>query len=531
MMNTVQASIRQATTTLSARQASVLLTIVALLLWSYSITQAEFEIGFYGLIHSFPVTYFVALGILTIASAILWVSKENHARLLFLQLCILITSIWLAPVMVGGAHHTGYTPYSDLGFIEYITREGHFNQEEVWQHNWPTAWSFWAITLQTVGISIDDFANFVIWLPFIWQFLIFFPLFIFFRNTIRNGKYNYCWAGIWLFYLGEWFSLFNTGAQGFGVFIVVSILAMLSRTSFWEHGVGAVEHRISSTTLFACSAITHLLGSLVGLATIAAIDVTKRLKVSYTTVMAAVFIAAWSIYGAWAYFQGSLPDLIEAAFRIDIATEVGVSGTVVSGSESHQAVAISRIVFCVFFLAMAVVGGFLGWRSKERSSTDTMVLAITIGYGITAFVVAAGYGVELYQRFFLFLLPAMAYFIVKLLYFRATAIILCILLVFALPWSFISQYGNQKIDYLTPAYLTGADFFHSNTTNGHVTGHSPIGRMQNYENYTTWHTFERLRWEDNRLVYGDAEERYEISPHYIWISNHDRAMYSFYHGK
>ena len=68
------------------RQISVLLTIVALVLWSCGIIQAKLDIGFFGLIHSFPIIFFISLGILTIASAILWVSKENHGKLLFFQL-------------------------------------------------------------------------------------------------------------------------------------------------------------------------------------------------------------------------------------------------------------------------------------------------------------------------------------------------------------------------------------------------------------------------------------------------------------
>ena len=56
------------------RQISILLTIIAVLLWAHSILYARLEIGHFGLIHSLPVTFFVALALLTVASAILWVS-------------------------------------------------------------------------------------------------------------------------------------------------------------------------------------------------------------------------------------------------------------------------------------------------------------------------------------------------------------------------------------------------------------------------------------------------------------------------
>jgi hypothetical protein len=53
------------------RQISILLTIIALLLWSHSIIYAKFEIGHWGLISGLPVTFFVILAFLTVASAIL----------------------------------------------------------------------------------------------------------------------------------------------------------------------------------------------------------------------------------------------------------------------------------------------------------------------------------------------------------------------------------------------------------------------------------------------------------------------------
>ena len=55
------------------RQISISLTIIAVLLWTYSILYADLEIGYLGLIHGLPVTFFVAIALLTVASAILWI--------------------------------------------------------------------------------------------------------------------------------------------------------------------------------------------------------------------------------------------------------------------------------------------------------------------------------------------------------------------------------------------------------------------------------------------------------------------------
>ena len=57
-------------------QISLLLTAVAILLWTHSILCARLEIGYFGLIHGLPVTFFVALALLTVASAILYLLEK-----------------------------------------------------------------------------------------------------------------------------------------------------------------------------------------------------------------------------------------------------------------------------------------------------------------------------------------------------------------------------------------------------------------------------------------------------------------------
>lgn len=507
-----------------ARRISILLTVVALVLWSYSIAQARFEIGFYGLISGFPVTFFVSLGILTIASAVLWVSGENNWGLLFLQLGFLVVSIWLAPVMVGGAQPFLSSPFSDLGYIEYIVRTGSFDQAVMWQHNWPIAWTFWAMVIQVPSSDVDGLAGLIPWIPFLWQCVLFLPMFVFFRNTIGKVNPNYCWGALWMFYLWFWFESQNTGAQAFGVFFVFSVLAVLTMTPYWQQRSGTFGHRFSAIILFAVSAAAHLLGSLVTLAITGALYLSRRVKSSNLVILAAIFVAAWSIYGAVVYFEGHLPAFVRHAFRLDVATESGILNPL-AGSESHAAVARVRVMFSGLFVAITILGGLLAWRLKRITSSDITAVAIAMGCGIAALGIGAGYSHELYQRLFIFLLPVMAYFGVKLLHLRTTAVVLCLLLLVALPLAFISKYGNQKMDYLSPSHLSGVDFFHEKTSDGYVVGGLPLGRVRNSDRYRSSYSFGDLEWQDSELVpFGSR-----AIPRYVCISNHDRATYEFYY--
>ncbi len=83
------------------KQLSILLTVVALALWAVSIARANLVLDDWGLIRSLPVIYFVAVGLLTIAAAILWLSKESHNFLMGFQLCFFIAMLWLTPLLLG----------------------------------------------------------------------------------------------------------------------------------------------------------------------------------------------------------------------------------------------------------------------------------------------------------------------------------------------------------------------------------------------------------------------------------------------
>lgn len=533
-MNTAQAGIEQRAPHWSTRRISVLLTIVALVLWAYSIARAKFEIGSYGLISGFPAYYFLALGILTIASAILWVSKEDHWRLLGLQLGFLVVAIWLAPQVVGGSPPMLDNMGADLGSIEYITRLGHFRQTVVWTHNWPIAWIFWAMGIRVAGVSMDGFANFMLWLPFIWQLVMFLPVFMFFRNTIGKASPNYCWAAMWVFYLGEWFETQNTGAQAFGVLSVFSILALLTMTPAWRQRAGTFGHRASAIILLGASVVTHLFGSMVSLGITATLQVSKRVRFSNLAIVAGVVLVAWSLYCAVGYFESRLPAFLEQGLRLDVATEKGVLSPL-SGSKAHSAVASVRIIFSGLLLAIAIVGALLTWKVrawKVRGITynDVTVLACGAGCVVAAAIVGAGYGHELYQRLLVYLLPVVAYFGVKWLRFRAPAVILCLLLLIALPLVFVARYGNQSIDYLSPGYVAGATVFQDSTTSGYVVAEMPFGRMEHREQYLIGGTsHEDLKWQDNELaIFGS---RVDLIPRYICISNHDSAKYAFFYSE
>lgn len=505
----------------SARRTSILLTVAALILWSYSVTQAELNFGFYGLIDSFPITFFIALGLLTIASAILWISSENHGKLLFLQLCVLIASLYLVPVVIGGATPVMPESYYDLGVMEYIARQGDINQVSIWEYNWPSNWILWSIFSQVKGIGIPGIITLIPFIPLLWLCMVLVPLFLFLKKAIGQAWPNYCWAGMWLFSLGNWTPTLDTGAQALGLFFTFSLLALFPMVA-QKYEIKSLGHRFSIILILAATAATHLLSSLAALVIPVALFLSKRVRCANLALTAAIFIVGWSMYGAVAWFERELPDFTGLGFTIGEATRITLD-PLSAGSESQVAIVIARLILSAVLIAVAICGALLARKYKKTINADSTVLALAIGFGLLAILVGSGYGSSLYQRFFTFLLPMIAYFAIKMLHFRVATVIITIVLVTAMPLAFIARYGNQEIDYLSQAYLSGAYSFQDNTTHGTVIGEMPMGRMKYQERFLV-HSADDLEWAQGELTY---EERLIPSPHYVIISNHDRATYTF----
>lgn len=510
-----------------ARRLSISLTIVAALLYAYSLTQARFEIGYFGSIHSLPLTFFVALSLLTIASAILWVSPQPHGKLLGLQLGLFILALHLTMLAIGGVGvaQSGTTHlYSEVGLSEYIFRTGHFSPppSDLWRLNWPAAIVLNAIIMLVSGTAD---ANMMIALNiFIWLLLTTSLVYLFLRSTIGKDNVNHCLAGTWLFLVANWF-IYYLLASVIGYFLLLVVMVLLAKSLLQERQGNSFAYRLCLIIVLVVLPATHLLTALVVLIMLLAVYAIRRSQVLGLTMILAFIIAAWSIYATVDFLNGRLTLFIEQikmAFRLDILWNLGVVERIV-GSEAHQAVNTLRVLASTLFSVIGVTGGITMLKDRKITNNDKFVLATTIGMVATLLIISAAYKWEMIQRSYLFMLPAIAYFGVKLLKHKITAIILTVLLVVALPLHFVYIYGNAFVDYVSPQDISGVYFFHEYTDEGYFTGalvHFPLGTMENRENYH-FAFLDRPRWENNQI---HSPIGY---PFYIYLRPDDQEIYEF----
>jgi hypothetical protein len=518
---------------LSRKQVSLILTILALVIWSFSITQAEFQIGKYGLIGSFPIIYFVALGLLTIASAILWTSEENHWILLLTQLCFLIISLWLIPVIIGGFEPNNQDIFRYLSEpTDYIVKFGHLNLGTVWYHSWPGYSLFIASMLQFSGVSfspeviyLSAFIVQIVTIP-IWYYL--------FRNIVPEYRVNITWACLWLFYLGSWTGESRLSPQYFALFLlfVVFIVLFKNRNSYEDNyrvSYGLILVLISSVLI-----MTHGMTSFAALLAIFIMYLTKQILSWKFVFLFALIFVAWTVLISTPEMAIRLPQLLRTALNLDLIYDQSI-GARITGNADHVAVNQIRIIMSIIFFFIAGLGiviSFLKRKKKEYfgknerfldSSFFIIVVSIVL---LFPFFLYAG---QLLIRIFLLLLIPISYFAVKLLKLKFGIVILTISLLIVLPLHFIAHYGNQRINYISDEEFSSAQYVQQNAVDYYLTG-SLLSASTDYPQFKLdrgWKaSLDDLSWDEQgnlKRIYG----MYNDWPNIIVIDQRVRDWYSY----
>jgi hypothetical protein len=500
---------------------SLLLTTAAVVLWAVSMVQAKFIIGFYGLIHSYPVIYFASLGLLTVGALMLWTAEESHPRILCLQLCLFILMVFLPPILIGANPVSTWWTYGILfPNSDYIAQTGHFNTNltfdvySLWtMQNWPGAFFFEAIAMKITGASTADFV--ALYSPVLMQFLILPPLYIFFKNTIP--KPNHCWGACWLFFLVNWTAQLYLCPQAIGMLLLITLLALLSRTASWQNETASAGQQFSIILILTGISITHMLTSIVAFLSVIALGFTKLIKGFNLTILAGVLVAFWTIYGAASQLELSLPGYIGRAFRLDLIFHFSALNASATSSPSLLGVAYIRYIFTAL-VAVIGVTGFLFSR-KYRDNADRTVLSLLGPAFLVLFSML--YGAEFWARVFLFSLIPVAYFGIKMLRSKAGIALLSLLILAALPTSIISHYGFAAIDYEPSAERGYWHFMTQNSIVGGVFG----GTRIYYPDYTyAKYYLDEADWENEMLVFPTPSGN-EVQ--YVHTGTTDRNAYEF----
>jgi len=471
----------------SVRSRSVLLTVGAITLYSYSVTQVQFNIDsidcILGLTRILPASFWLALILLTSAFAILCFSSEGNNYLFFLQWSLLIVALWLTPFIIGGISVSQpciAVAFSHFGTTEYIVRTGHSTPDMSFYLNWPGGMILGAVLTEILGINRPDLM--LALTPFVLQFLYLFPLFLFLRNSLGEDKINHCWGAIWVFSLANWLLQNYYSSQAIAFVYFIFLLAILSKIAFWKENRNVLIYPLSLILILSCLTFTHLLTAIVSLTIVLGFRVINRIRTYALLMIGAVLIASWTMYITANFFEWRLPYVLENAFGItSLFQSVSVIGH--TGSNAYQIGSLLRTLSVIYFLIIGFIGIILGLKSKKKIHTDLTILIILISSGIVTITLALGYGGEILVRFYLFSLPAIPYFGTKLLNNKTGRPVFLVILLVALPLHFTSHY-NRQAGYITPSHVAALHFFPNHMTQGLIINDVKTELWKNQEKYT-----------------------------------------------
>jgi hypothetical protein len=539
----------------SRQQISKLLTIIALLLWSHSILYARLEIGYLGLIHGLPFSFFIALAFLILASTVLWLSSEKNGRLLCLQLVVLICALWLIPLITGGSPPFVDHTYRNLGYVYYVITHGEFSTAVISYFSWPGAFVTPAIISDICLVSFKPLVELGLF-PLLLQLSCLIPLYVFLRNTLGESRSSYCWVGCWLFYLANWVGHLHLNPQGFGFFLLLVLLALVTSPRLWRENAKPFILVSLISIVFAALAVTHLITSLAFLCILVGLYLIKRDKRTAFVIAACLMLfIAWNLIGAKGLLEGKA-DSTEGFVTVQQSSasgEITESGEITKtmlvldpeliaereitghmlGSQSHIVLANIKILFATMFALIGLAGVIIICLVKRKLKTCITILVITLA-PLALASLSFHYGNmlrgEILSKLYLYTLPGMAYFGAMALGTsdRKMVVILFLLLFISCPLHVICEYGNQEADYLSAGEVSGMEFFNDKTTEGYIIGAWPMGWMETPDRYKQKH-LQDVDWEAEELF--SHTDNYQQLNRYIGISKHDEQQYTRLYGQ
>jgi len=539
---------------------SILLTAIALLLWSHSIVSARFEIGYFGLIQGLPVSFFLALAILITAAGVLWASKQNHGRLLGVQMVILVCALWLVPQITGGSPPFDDHAYRNLRLIDHIVREGYFSAQEFGYLSWPGAFIWMASLSEVFGVDPETILHVF---PVLMQLLLLLPLYIFLKNTLGESRSNYCWAGAWLFCLASWTGRQYLGsAPGIGLFLLLTFLALVTTPALWERGRRSLPWLGLTVAVFIGLTMTHLLTSLAALCILGALTLVKKSKVMIpVTTLCLMLVVSWNLSGMerqtilsafssdviapgegmevsdtqWIRLPGELLSIPGKApivggrslvFSPDIYIKSQITGHL-AGSGSHSAVNQTRLWFSALFAVIGLAGAIRAILTRRGRRMAFFVLVLALAPMVLAIIPYGGRSID---HLYVFSLAPMAYFGARLVDFRKRGAVFafCLLLVVALPFHLISHYGNQAYDYFPPSLVRGLDFSYQSTpaTPG-ITPMYPWATLEPVKE--PFVRLSLLEWQEYVVMPSDGFK--DNGPRWLYLHRQHQAYYSYLLGE
>ena len=384
-----------------------------------------------------------------------------------------------------------------VGIADHIATHGTVVPEVDAYFNWPGFFILSAFASSVLGM--EDISPVARWAPLGLQLMYLPPMVVIGRVLVREQRL--VWLGIWLFFVADWIGQDYYSPQGLSIFMYLVVLAvllgwfaspsraahdgLLARTTnvldtvlsrlakrisprpvrwslgarhpaFEATGAQAVALFASVLAIVVAVVASHQLTPFMLVLSTVGLVAVGCLRLTGLPLIVVMLNALWVAYMAVAFLEGHLQGLIDQVGALGQSVNQNVGGRL-EGSPEHELVVQVRLAStAALWLAAAV--GFVRLLRAGRPVRALAVLALAP----FPLLVMQPYGGEVLLRIGLLSLPFMSFLAAAVFLGRspratarravAGALVLGGLMVAVFP---VTRWGNERMDYYTPAEVAG----------------------------------------------------------------------------
>jgi hypothetical protein len=432
----------------------------ALLIWALSLHHLQPDrLSDLGLVSVLPKGFFIALAILSASFCTALSATRLRTPVVFLHVAALVLMLYATPTIIEEVPRFAVT-WRHLGITDYVAVHGSVDPQIDAYFNWP-GFFFLSALIEKLG-GVHSLIGAVRWAPLFYEALYLGPLLMIVGAFTRDRRLM--WMSVWIFYATNWIGQDYFSPQGFALFTLLVVVAILVR---WFPGAAARTQiqggrraglMVALIVIFAAVVPSHQLTPFVILAMTAALVIFRRSDARGLPTLMAVLIAAWVTFMTVAYLSGHIGQLTGGVGNVSKSVNENVQGRV-KGSTDHLHVVYTRLLLAAAVWGMAGLGFLRRWRAGRRDIAAGLLAIAPFGL-----LPLQPYGGELLLRIFLYSLPFMAFLAASFLFPRpapvrgwrlpafATVISLGLLGLFT-----VARYGNERMDAFTQRELTAAN--------------------------------------------------------------------------
>lgn len=488
-----------------------------------------------GLISVLPLTFYLALGVLTVSFCLAIHRPSTPIPLLLLHVVVLIAIIHATPTILYGTLRYSWA-WKHVGIVDYILRHGSVDPSISFlnaYHNWPGFFALNAFITNVAGFK--SALSYAAWGPPFFNLLDLGGLLLIFNSFTRD--YRQVCLGAWFFYVTNWVGQDYFSPQATTYFLNLVILGVcltwfrvietpslsvfkrwlvFDRAAHLFHRLvfddaAHVFNRLAISTeqsealnsaprparrggllliiilMFAVIASTHQLTPFMTILEVLGLVVFQRCRVRNLPLLLAVITVTWIVNMAVAFLNGNLYWIVQSIGHLD----ANANSTLINVNKVswglHMVALVGRVL-----TASAMGLAVLGFIRRLRHGYWDLP-CVLLALAPIPMLAANSYGGEMLFRVYFFALPFLAFFAASLIYpsegagrtWRTPAMAIVISGGLLVGFCF-AYYGKERMNYFSKQEVAASQYLFSTAPTGalliDVDGDYPWA-FKNYERF------------------------------------------------